>query len=284
MSQATLPRRLPDHGTLHRRKIHGCGCSACRKCENDYMTRRTRLMAYGRWQPFVDADPVRAHVRMLMSYGIGWQRVAALAGVSSGCVSRILYSDGSRNRGPSKRVRVATADKLLAVRPSFEHLASSTRVDGTGTRRRLRALVAVGWPQLEIGAQLGIDRRACWHLLHRDQVEAATVRAVRDLYDRLWNVAPATAGIPPLSIARALAVAARHRWAPPGAWDDDTIDSPAATPDLGERADRYEAIREDAEWLMTEHGYDREGAARRLGITRRHLDRAFAAEAVEAAS
>ncbi|MFP8944752.1 hypothetical protein ACLIYM_25415 [Streptomyces fenghuangensis] len=274
----TSTRPLPDHGTLYRRKHHRCDCQPCIQRERDYTNHRRRLQAYGRWQPFVDAEPIRAHVRMLMSYGIGWQRTARLAGVSNGGLSRLLYGTygGDRPYPPSKRVRTATADKILAVKPSFDNLAPNRRVDGTGTRRRLQALVAIGWPQTRLAQQLGISTGQLWRDIHGGAVRAATARAVRGLYDQLWNVDPASRGVPKQCTDMALATASTHGWAPPAAWDDDYIDSPAARPDLGERIDRYEALAEDAQWLIDDQGYDRKRAANRLGVTLRHLDRALA--------
>lgn len=213
---------------------------------------------------------------MLGSYGIGWQRVCRLSGASSGGVSRILYGAPYEGRGPTKRVRTTTADKILAVRPDFEHLAASARVDGTGTRRRLQALIANGWPQMRLGHELGIKHhRLIWDHVRQDVVAADTARKVRDLYERLWNVDPAIRGVSPRFASEARARAVANGWVPPAAWDDDYIDSPAATPDMGDDVDRYTAIAEDACWLIEEHGYTRAQAAHRLGITKSHLERAL---------
>ena len=54
-------------------------------------------------------------------------------------------------------------------------------------------------------------------------VAPATARAVEDLYDRAWQ-GPRR----PSTASRRRAVTAG--WAPPLAWDDDTIDDPAASP------------------------------------------------------
>ncbi|TFI30101.1 hypothetical protein [Streptomyces sp. 4R-3d] len=273
----TAARTLPAHGTLHRRKTYKCDCEPCLAADRDYTNTRARLIAYGRWQPFVDAEPVRQHLRMLMSYGIGWQRVSRMAGVSNGSVSQLLY--GSYNRGgsgPTKRVRTQTADKICAITPTLDNVAPSARIDATGTRRRLQALVANGWPQLRLGTQLGVHHRLTWGQIRKETVEGDTARQVRNLYNQLWNVDPATRGVHERYITQAKRIAAREGWVPPGAWDDDYIDSPAATPDLGEDVDRYTAIAEDAQWLIDSHGYTRQQAAHRLGITSRHLERALA--------
>ena len=272
----TAVREAPHHRNLTCVKEYRCRRPACLARSAAYDATRNRLVAYGRWQPFIDAEPVRQHVRMLMSYGIGWQRVCRLANVSNGGMSRLLYGDKARNYACTKRVRTFTADKILAVRPDFDNLAAGARVDGTGTRRRLQALVANGWPQLRLGHELGIKHhRLIWDQVRKDVVTADTVRKVRDLYERLWNVDPATRDVAPRYITQAKQIADANGWVPPAAWDDDYIDSPAATPDLGETVDRYTAIAEDAHWLINEHGYTRAQAAHRLGITARHLERAL---------
>ncbi|MET9138856.1 hypothetical protein [Streptomyces parvulus] len=232
------------------------------------------MIAYGRWQPFVDADPIRQHVQMLRSYGLGVARIRELSGTGSS-VTRLLY--GMHGRPPSMQVRAKTADRITAVRPRLELAKPSALVDGTGTRRRLRALLVVGWHQAEQAARSGLDRKTV-----NDQTRgvtlvtfASTALAVRDLYDRLWDVDPASQGVAERWITDARSFAARRRWAPPAAWDDAYIDSPSAVPDLGEKVSAYAALSEDALWLITEQGYTRELAAHRLGITSRHLERAL---------
>lgn len=272
----TAVREAPHHRNLTCVKEYRCRRPECLQRSADYDRTRNRLVAYGRWQPFADAEPVRQHIRMLSSYGIGWQRLCKLAGVANGCVSRILYGAPHEGRGPTKRTRTATADKILAVRPTLDQVAPSARVDGTGTRRRLQALVANGWPQMRLGQELGIKHhRLIWEQVRQDVVSGDTARNVASLYDQLWNVDPASRGVAPRYIAQAKQIAAANGWAPPGAWDDDYIDSPAATPDLGEHVDRYTAIAEDARWLIDEQGYTTAQAAHRLGITKDHLYRAL---------
>ncbi|MWA08823.1 hypothetical protein [Streptomyces sp. BA2] len=272
----TAVREAPHHNTLVCVKHYKCRLPDCLARSAEYDRTRNRLVAYSRWQPFTDAEPVRQHIRMLMSYGIGWQRVSRLSGVSHGGVSRILYGSPYEGGARTKRVRTTTADKILAVKPSFEQLAPMARVDGTGTRRRLQALIANGWPQKRLGTEMGIKHhRLIWDHVRQEVVAADTARRVAALYDRLWNVDPVTRGISPRFAAEAKERATANGWPPPGAWDDDYIDSPAATPDLGDDVDRYTAIAEDARWLISEQNYSAKQAAHRLGITSEHLYRAF---------
>lgn len=279
-----LLREAPHHRNLTCVKEYNCRRPECHARWRAYMNNRSRQIAYGRWQPYIDAEPVRQHIYMLRTFNLGTPRVRELAGVSGGAMSKLLY--GANGRPPSRRVRTLTADRITTVKPSLDLVLPTALVDGTGTRRRLRALVAVGWPQLELGRHLGMDKKSI-----NEQVNAvnptaygSTVRNVRALYDELWDVDPATRGVEARWIREAKARAALRRWAPPAAWDDDYIDSPAAMPDLGETVGAYQALSENALWLIEEQGYAREQAAHRLGITSRHLDRALAWAREEAAA
>lgn len=100
----------------------------------------------------------------------------------------------------------------------------------TGTVRRLQALAVAGWPSRCLGAQLGANRTRVPKLLRERHVTVRTAHRVAALYDRLWNVDPATLGATPEEIDRVKARAAALGWAPASAWDDDRIDDPAALP------------------------------------------------------
>jgi hypothetical protein len=258
----------------------GCRCEACTAASRAEGARRSRAILYGRWQPYVNAGPVREHLRALAAAGIGHRRVGELAGVSSGSLSKILYG-GPGNRPPSKRVRPQTAAAILAVRPSLEQLAPGALVDVTGTRRRAQALVACGWSQARLACELGLTAANFCAMLRRDQVTAATARAVGDVYDRLWNRAPPEHDQRTrISAARARNHAGREGWAPPLAWDDDQIDNPHAQPANGwkrpARTTRPSAdLAEDAGELFRREGCTREHAAARLGVSLAALQRAL---------
>jgi hypothetical protein len=258
----------------------GCRCAECSAANRAVGNQRSRAILYGRWQPYVDAGPVREHLRALAEAGIGHRRVGELAGVSPGSLSKILYG-GPGNRPPSKRVRPQTAAAILAVRPAPEQLAPSALVDITGTRRRAQALAATGWSQARLARELGLTAANFCAMLRRDQVTAATARAVGELYDRLWNRPPPEHDQRTrIAVARARNRAEREGWAPPLAWDDDQIDDPGAEPAEGwkrpARRTRPSAeLAEDAEEVMRREGYTREHAAVRLGVSLGALERAL---------
>lgn len=133
-----------NHGTLTGYVIQKCRCERCRAASRTYANRVNRLRAYGQWQPYVDAQPVRDHLAMLASHGIGWMRAARLAGVPTGSVTKLLYGTTQPPRPPSRRVRPETANRLLALRPTLDLLADNALTDATATRRRVQALMALG--------------------------------------------------------------------------------------------------------------------------------------------
>ncbi|MFE9777778.1 hypothetical protein ACFYPA_06425 [Streptomyces sp. NPDC005775] len=220
-----------DHGTNAKYHLEKCRCYPCCHAASEYDRNRRRAIAYGRWQPFVDAAPVRAHVRELGEFGIGWIRAARLAGVATGGVSKLLYGDKPRGLEPTKRMRPHIALALLAVEPTLDNMGNRVPIDGTGTRRRLQALVAKGWTQSELARRLDMDRTNFPRTLTSDLVRVATVRAVNALYDELWRADPTDHGVPAHRAEAARRKAIKNGWAPVGAWDDDQIDDPAAHPD-----------------------------------------------------
>jgi hypothetical protein len=187
------------------------------------------MIAYGRWQSYVDAEPVREHVRQLMSGGLSRRRIAVLADVTDTTITRLLYGQG--DRPPTREIRTGSARAILGVRADPDVLGPTARVDATGTRRRLQALMALGWSRTRLAEELGGHRDVVSRYMIRDQVTTATVRAVRALYDRLWDTTPPEEDQWDVSAAvAARRTAARNGWVPPMAWDDDTIDDPAAEP------------------------------------------------------
>jgi len=263
----------PDSGGDRGR---GCRCRPCAKANRDAENQRTRLIAYGQWKPYVDAGPAREHLRVLAGSGIGWKRAATLSGVSTGSVSKLLYG-GPGDRPPARRIRPETEAAILAVRPSPELLTDGGRTDATGTRRRVRALVARGWSQAKIAARLGMQPGNFGDVVYRrPMVTAATARAVERLYAELWDQAPPESSHrEKIAASRARNYAAERGWPPPAAWDD--IDDPQARPADGWRraaplsdADLAAEARD-----LEELGLDRDGAAKRIGVTRNKITRAL---------
>jgi hypothetical protein len=224
----TAVRSVPGHGSLGRAKYHKCPCQACRDAYNAYQRHVRRQKAYGRWQPYTDAEPVRQHLRALMAAGISIARIAAMIGKDTGYISRTLYPRGGQP--PKRRISTATANLILAIDPNTK--ATPQRVDATGTRRRIQALIVMGWPQQRLAVLLGRTGGGTLNELTKaEHVYATTADAVRRLYAALHAADPETHGVPRISAERTRAYSRRKGWYSPLAWDADTIDDPNAQPD-----------------------------------------------------
>jgi transcriptional regulator with XRE-family HTH domain len=231
-------------------------------------------MAYGRYDSgLVDAEPARAHVRALIEAGMGRILIARAAGVPSTTLQNLVCGVPGRP-GPTKRIRRETAEKILAVR--FGDVIHAQRLDPTGTTRRLRALVALGYTEPKLAAEVGCAGETVKKLIIGNRLVSEKIRRrVAEAYDRLWDQAPVAADRwekGRIKVARQRAE--REGWAPPLAWDDDTIDDPAAKPyrpdeDTARVPGRPGKVTpeflEDLEWLRTT-GVSPKDAAERLGI------------------
>lgn len=234
--------RPVKHGTYSGYVVDKCRCTDCREANRVAAANRRRLQLYGRWDRLVDAQPVRDHLAALSAAGMGWKRVGAAAGVANGTIYPILYGkhldDPTHpdHRPPRRRVTKEVAEKLLAVELD---IADRALQPALGTARRIRALNRVGWSNLAIARHAGIDPQRLYNLTDTGQVTAETVRIIRATYDDLWNTPPTSpAGV----VRRVINHATRQGWPPPMAWDDDLIDNPDHTPDLG--VDRRATIAE----------------------------------------
>lgn len=217
-----------------------------------WQARRRRLIGYGQWEPFVEAQPVRDHLVKVMNAGMPIAAVCEKLGLPhSSSLQHLLY--GRAPYGPAQQVRRETAELVLAYWPSPEDLPEGTRIDPTGTRRRVQALAVRGWPRHWMAVEMGMSATAFKKALHKDRVTARLARAVAALYDQRWNQDPFEHGLMPKSVDRVRADAARAGWHGPLAWDDDTIDNPAAVPMVdAEEPVVTEGTNVANRWLMGE--------------------------------
>ena len=270
----THPLARHEHGTRVAYVRDRCRCVECTEAAKLYERARTRARIYGR-ASYVDAQPVKDHIAALVASGISVKQIAATTGLGS-TVSRIVYGAPDRGRAETKRVHRATAAKILAVKVGDRDLVAEGRpVDGTGTARRIQALALMGWSVPQIARRAGRAPGTLHRALDGHHVTAATDRAVRAVHDELWST-PAPAGA---VATRTIRHARRSGWAPTLAWDDDTIDDPAATPAGAARpragtrlldggAANRDAIADCASWGMT-----CQQAADRLGISKASLEK-----------
>ena len=243
--QSRLPRECNHPQARHRHGTRAayvkdrCRCTDCTAANTAASRTATRERAYGRWQPYVDAGPVREHLAALRAAGIGVERIAHLAGISVSHIRELAERDHGDSPG-TQRVRPGTATRILGIGISDASRAPHSRVDATGTRRRLQALQAVGWSAELLAAQLG--RRP--NSLHRSMtgrlVTAGTAQEVATLYEQLWHIRPPRMTDEQRAAADAAqAHAAAQGWLPPLAWDDIDSDPtpPAAVAGASQRSD-----------------------------------------------
>jgi hypothetical protein len=130
----------------------------------------------------------------------------------------------------TRRVRTDTARRILAISADPRFWEPGRQVDSTGTRRRLQALVAIGYSLRALAKHLGVRTTDVGRLLIQQRVLARTAWAVDDLYHELWDVIPpVTTDAERRAVREARALAQERRWLPPLAWDDIDND-PAPAP------------------------------------------------------
>jgi DNA-binding CsgD family transcriptional regulator len=94
--------------------------------------------------------------------------------------------------------------------------------------RRLQALAVAGWSADDLAPLLGTAARNVvqWRLGQRGRrITAQNHAKIAAVYDQRWNQPP-----PGRYAVKVRNCAHKRGWAPALAWDDDTIDDPAAVP------------------------------------------------------
>jgi hypothetical protein len=252
-----IPAEEFDHGDP-RRFRRGCRCDDCRAGERRRRRTSNYLCATGRR---TNREPQAAsrHVHALRRAGMNDGQILAAAGICPDVLYRLL-------RGG--RISASNERKILAVpvaAPARVDRPGRYLVDGTGTRRRLRALTVAGWTSTAIGDRLGVTREFVNELTNREQggVHARTAGRVREMYLQIWDQRPEDHGVLPWVAQRLRRSAAARGWHPAAAWDD--IDDPQDQPQLGDTQLRREAIVEDTAELAAQ-GLPREAIAARIGV------------------
>lgn len=242
------PQARHRHGTRAAYVKDRCRCPECTAANTAASRTATRERIYGRWQPYVDASPAREHIAALRRAGIGVERIARLTGLSVSHI-RQLSKQGRDGHPTTQRVRPRTATLVLGIDIGDINLAPRSRIDATGTRRRLQALIAIGWPAELLADQLGRRLSSLRRSMTTQSVTAQTGHDVARLYQRLWNTSPPqTTGEQRAAAEAAKAQAAAQGWLSPLAWDDIDTDTRASalTAELSPRNDIDEIAVERA--------------------------------------
>jgi hypothetical protein len=174
----------------------------------------------------VPSDRVREHVDTLLATGMTKTAIAVAAGIPAGCLGEYL-------RRP--RLHRDTEARILAVTPTTRPAdARPHRILAAGSARRLQALAALGWPLPEISARLSTSFAALRTI--RDGRYVNVLSTIADEITTVYEALAMTAG--PSQESRRAAL--RNGWAPPLAWDDESIDDPTVGP-LGLAPDAHPA-------------------------------------------
>lgn len=259
----TAVRKPPTHDNTTCVKWHNCHLPGCR----DRYNARRRAMRSGAIQPrpLVDAEPIRQHILALQEAGLAPTRIARIAGLPHTTIVNFLRAQASRGRGRKQQTTPETAAKILAVR------ALTT----IGTIRRIQALIAVGWPARQIAKRAGVSARWLVEVRDTSTINLVTAEKINAAYGELRHLKPEKNGVWPGHATRARERAAANRWPTPRYWDQhpDAIEDPHFEPEYKKL--RAQILAEEARWLMTAGGLDRDQAAARLGIARFTIDRAL---------
>ncbi|MFJ4785078.1 hypothetical protein [Streptomyces sp. NPDC088794] len=266
-------RLAPHHETLTCYTDYSCRRTECVQRYNTWQNNRLRSVAEGTWQPFIDATPVREHLLKLYAAGHTPHGVSIRTGIDWNTVRLYTHAAPKQRRGMIRQTTPETAAKILSI-PIQSGMPG--RVDPTGTRRRIQALSAIGWPLKELGPHLGVQPDNVRRILVRGQkVYGATAQAAIDAYDQLRNSRPRRHGVSDIGVARALRNAKQHKWAPPKYWDQHpgAIDDPHFEPMY--RVTKREIVAQDAHWIMTTVGLNKAETAARLGVDKSYIEHAF---------
>lgn len=200
-----------------------CRCSdECRALST--AARRARGRRHDTGRPGrIPAEPVARHLRRLLAVeGASTATIARATGVSRRALSLILAAPVGRT------VNATTAQKVLSVGPVSRlnpALSPTDLVDATGTRRRVEALIAAGWPSTRQAGLLSLSPSTLAPSNLTEFVHRCTAESVAGMYDALWRQ--------PGPSTRSRSYARRFGFAPSWAWDRN-IDDPRAVPDVGD--------------------------------------------------
>jgi hypothetical protein len=206
------------------------------------------------------SDEAYAYAVELVRASLSSSDIAERSGVSGSQVRKLL-------RGDLPTMLRVNSDAILGVPMPHESRPGSRGgwADATGARRRLQALAVQGFSAPVLSNESGVARLTI-NLIRagtQQRIQLSTVRVIALLHDKLWDVNPLDTGSKLVAVSRTMKHAEREGWLPTEAWDD--IDDPDCKPVLN--TPKYIRIAEDYRELTQEQGYDRKGAAKRLGVT-----------------
>ena len=217
----TATRKPPPHGSEARYKgtrtgsRPPCRCEKCVRGNRLAGIRRERVRLAG--QSNLTPLPVLvAHITVLTDSGMSQCAIGRAANVSQSTISNIL-------NGKLNSCLRSKGERILAVRPGIQDNISER--PALGSARRLQALYAIGHGAIAISSRFDINHATVSQIVNGRYklINGSIAARVRNIYDQLSST--------PGTSKHARTRAATGGWAPPAAWDETTIDDPAANPE-----------------------------------------------------
>ncbi|GGR51470.1 helix-turn-helix transcriptional regulator [Streptomyces roseolus] len=210
--------------------------------------RREYLIAIGKPSTVREDEYERVQTRLREFYNAGMSTTPMVeqSGVARDVIVAMIlgvrrYNHGVHDFDRLYRSTLEKLEKIEFVPPPTDGRKGGSRLPPHGTRRRLQALVAQGYScrfiarQMPQSGESGDYNRNLNNFIHgrkgKTYVAASTAWAVADIYDKYSAVDPVDVGETEAGVKRIKTAAKRNGFAPPTAWDDDTIDAPDAIPE-----------------------------------------------------
>lgn len=208
-------------------KKDGCRCTPCTLAARRHR-KATKYRTDTGTSTYVDAGAAREHL-LKLTKRLTWAQVEQRSGVHRTAL-RVLAGKYP-GRKQSRRITRTTAAAVLAVTDDPIGTETAGYVPGTGSRRRLQALIALGWTAKDLGDRMGWSSRTRWTMTTdsmdvRAPITIGTRTAVHALYAEL-SMRPMPEG--PVH-DRTRSRAANRGWVPPLAWDEEALDDPRRRP------------------------------------------------------
>ncbi|MFD3537404.1 hypothetical protein [Streptomyces sp. NPDC058664] len=220
MSPSTLAAALHDVAAGRPRRIQQAAAQQLLALDPHLLL----AAAAARRSDTMDLQPVIDHLHTLQ---LRYDRascafIARTAGVNASTLASALMD---HTRDPRRGINTAIARRILALAELPPPACPRrTQVTDTGLLRRLRALCAAGWSLEKIGTTGGISTKMLTAFASTNCPRSTP--ALRGAILAAWEQLSHQPGPSPAARRRARA----KGWAPPLAWDNETIDDPAVSP------------------------------------------------------
>ena len=231
---------------------------------NGVRAKRYRIKRHqmGGGSVLADCAPLRVKLDELLE-SMSMSAVAALTGVNRSTLRPIIS-------GKTKRTSHDTARRILAAHVGGD--AGKHWVDALRARRKVQALMAIGWTLARISAESGYSYTNIKLLAfgNVDVIRSVTDQQIDTAYRRLCMRLPSPVTRNDRSaVTRAINTAKRLGWAPPLSWDDidDPMERPEGVLHAGPPPSRAEVLA-----ALDEDGADITAACARLKVGREALE------------